>query len=51
MAKQYPGITENLASFIAEQKIFFFAAAAKQGSVSTYSASQSHDPYVLFLCL
>jgi len=34
MAKQYPGITEKLASFIAEQKIFFVATAAKQGSVN-----------------
>ncbi len=34
MAKQYPGITENLAAFITEQKIFFVATAAKQGRVN-----------------
>jgi Pyridoxamine 5'-phosphate oxidase len=34
MAKQYSGITEKLASFIAEQKIFFVASAAKHGSVN-----------------
>ena len=34
MAKQYPGITKKLASFISDQKIFCVATAAQQGSVN-----------------
>jgi hypothetical protein len=34
MAKQYPAINDKLSSFIAEQKIFFVATAAQQGSVN-----------------
>lgn len=34
MAKLYPGLTEQLTSFIAEQKIFFVATAVEQGSVN-----------------
>lgn len=34
MAKQYPGINDKLFSFIAEQRIFFVATAAQQGSVN-----------------
>ena len=34
MAKQYPSISDKLSSFIAVQKIFFVATAARQGSVN-----------------
>ncbi len=34
MAKQYPAITEKLAAFIAEQKIFFVGTAAEKGRVN-----------------
>ena len=34
MAKLYSGLTEQLTSFISEQKIFFVATAAEQGSIN-----------------
>ncbi|NOY17152.1 MAG: pyridoxamine 5'-phosphate oxidase family protein [Gammaproteobacteria bacterium] len=34
MAKQYPGITDELSAFIADQKIFFVGTAAERGRVN-----------------